>query len=254
MDRFNRLVVVVLLLLALPVCTIALAIPAEAVRFVDGLGAVLATSIAGPDVSLLEAAQSITIPGRVLLALTAIAVDLGIGLLLFYELRRPRSGFLVRARGSKADVSPESIQAQVMHHVSQIEGVLDLDVRVQPMTGGRVDLTLDVLTLPDVMVAKKVKEITGVVRQVVVKHMGLRLGEGPSIHLELASPSAVAHAEDLVRQPVPLEAPLEPVAALPAAEAANPARPGENSVARDGAAENSAAVVNEETDNPVAPG
>ncbi len=226
MDRFNRLVVVVLLLLALPLCTVALAIPGEVARLIDWLGVAVAAWLGGSGSTLVDAAQRITIPGRVLLAVLAVFIDLAIGVMLFYQLRRPKTGYLVRARGSVADVSPESIQAQVMHHVSKIDGVLDLDVRVQPMTGGRVELTLDVLSVPDVLVARKVKQINKVVRQVVVRNMGLRLGAGPIIHLELASPSAMAHAAEKISHPVPLEMPARPVAALEKpSQPALPARP-----------------------------
>lgn len=223
MDRFNRLVVVVLLLLALPVCTVTLAIPGEIARLADGMGSVFAVWIGGPGSTLLAAMLNITLAGRVALALAAVLIDLALGVLLFYELRRPIGGLTVRARGSVADVSPESIQAQVMHHVGEVESVLDLDVSVRPMPGGRVELTLNVLIAPDVKVAGKVKEIARVVNQVVKRNMGLRLFGGPIIHVELASPSAMAHADELIRHPLPLEVPVEPVREL--GEPAQPALP-----------------------------
>ena len=229
MDRFNRLVVVTLLLLALPVCTVTLAIPGEVARFVDWLGAVLGAWVGGPGVSLLEAAQDISLAGRLGLAVLAVFVDLLIGIILFFQLRRPKGEFTVRARGSVADVSPESIQAQVMHHVGEVSDVLDLDVNVRPQAGGRVELTLDVLIGPDVPLAKKVREVTQVARKVVVKRMGLRLASAPVVHVELASPSAIAHAREMISSPVPLATPDQPVAALsepetppPAAEDASP--------------------------------
>jgi hypothetical protein len=209
-NSFNRLVVVILLLVAIPACTVTLAIPAQAVQFAQGTASVVATWLGGPGSTILEAAERITLGGRVLLAILAVALDVGLGILLVHELRRTKVGAVVQARGSVAVVSPESIQAQVRHAVSALEGLLDVNVSVRPKSSGRVEVTLDVLAEPEMRVAPKVTEIARVVREVTRENLGLRLAGGPIIHLELASPSAVAGAEEVLGRPAVLASPPSP--------------------------------------------
>jgi hypothetical protein len=209
-NSFNRLVVVILLVVAIPACTVTLAIPAQLVQFAQGTASVVALWLGGPGSTMLEAAERITPGGRLLLAVLAVALDVALGLLLLYELRRTKDGALVQVRGSVAVVSPESIQAQVRHAVSALEGLLDVTVSVRPKASGRVELTLDVLAEPEMKIAPKVTEIAKTVREVTRDNLGLRLAGGPIIHLELASPAAVAGAEGVLGRPTALASPASP--------------------------------------------
>jgi hypothetical protein len=200
-NTFNRLVVIVLLVLAIAVCTVTLAVPTQMVQFVQWIGRSLGEWLGGPESSLLDATKDISVIGRLGMGVLAVLIDLGLGVLLYYEIRRARKKATIRARGTTAEISPASIEAQVRKVVDKIPGLIDVDVSVKAAVGGRAQIKLDVLAEPGVLVASKVKEINKTVRRVAKRSLGLRLASGPIIHVELASPSAVAHADEVLSAP-----------------------------------------------------
>ena len=109
MRVFNRVVAVVLILVALPVSTLFLVMP-------DAITATLADASADLEARVADFGR----PVRLGMVLVAVVVDLALFLLLFLELRRKPEpgGRVARVRGVEGEVSLEAIHQRVHHHVT----------------------------------------------------------------------------------------------------------------------------------------
>jgi hypothetical protein len=201
MRLFNKAVVIIGILLALPLCTLALVAPAQTLAVLAALASGLAARVA----NLAEAA-------RLILGLSAIALDLVLVWLLVAQFRRPpaKSARVSELKGGEAGVSLDAISQRVAHAVRQVPDVIEVQPDVQAR-GGRVRVRLEVVTSPYVQVPERVAQIVEVVKGVVEGEMGLKLKGKPDINVQHASYQAV---------PPPREVP--PKEAAPA----QPPRPG----------------------------
>ncbi len=195
MNRLNRLLAVLFLILILVSATLVLVAPELATQATE---------------ALIQAIGNIHVLVRLAVVLVVDAVAL---ILLYYQLRRvPTNKAIIRVRGTEAEISCESIEAQLHKSVSDLDNLLDVNIEVRPAARGRVRIQLDVLAAPEVLVADKVKEINKVVRDVAKGNLGLKIAGAPVIHVELASPAAVAHSEEVLGGPADLKLPPEEAA------------------------------------------
>jgi hypothetical protein len=199
MRIFNKIVVVVLILVALPVGTLFLVRPE-------------ATALAMSDVFALVVEQFAAFEELTLMmvALLALPVDLVLLGLLYLELRRKpqQVARVTRVRRGDGEITLEAIHQRIHHHVSRLADVVEVqpDTRVK---GGRVLVALDVVTSPHVNVPEKVDEIVQVVRETVTGGMGLKLRRKPAVSIrhvaysEVSPPTPPAMSTQPVSVPVP---------------------------------------------------
>lgn len=177
MRVFNKIVVIVLALVALPVLTLALVLPD-----------VVAQTIGETFTALAGRFAAYGQPIRLGLALLALVIDVLLLGLLYLELRRrPSPGARVmQVQGGEGEITLEAIHQRIQHHVSQLADVIDVRPHVTAK-GGRVMVSLDVVTSPHVNVPKKIDEVVAVVREAVTGGMGLRLRGRPSVSIRHVS-------------------------------------------------------------------
>lgn len=205
MNTFNRVFVIVMLGALLVFGAFALVMPA-------GFLALMQT-VANWFRGTVFAAYSDT--GRVLvrLILAIIWVAL-IGLLLWWELRRPGSRTIEIARytgGSTIRITTEAVQEKVKEQVDTIAGVIESKVRATGRSRA-VELSLDVSVTKDVDLVAKAEEVAAITRQVVQDQLGLKLASKPQVAIKAKSGKpAVATPKPAQAQapaPAPAEAPL----------------------------------------------
>lgn len=142
---------------------------------------------------------------RILMGLTAILADVGMGFLVFRELeqiRHPGSGdgLTVRSREANVQVSVQSVQSNLDSHLKQIEGLHTVNTRVASQQG-RVSIKLDITADDSVDIRKKIKEINKEIEQVVENQMGVRVAGKPVINLQLSTGAPIPVEADVPRRP-----------------------------------------------------
>jgi hypothetical protein len=175
MNTFNRMVVVILLLLAMVVCSLALVLPQPTLRTV----ALQASGWA----DLLDRVRPVALlPIGILLALI---VDLVGILLIILEVRRPaaRSISVEQAAGGEVTLSIASIADQLKTEVSQLPDVLQAKPKVSAKRKGVV-VEVDARIAADAGLPIKAERIVETVRRVVEQKMGLKLVRPPKVNLE----------------------------------------------------------------------
>jgi hypothetical protein len=180
MNVFNRLVVIVLLVVSMVVLPVVLVlVPARP----D-----IATTIGQQALSRLTATSALfqirfVIAGASLAVLTFVVC----GLLLWLELRRPH-GKAVRVRkvsGDEAKVTTDSISRRLQYNVDQLAEVVSVKPKITARGKG-VHVRLNVETGPEIDVPAKTEEISRVAREVVEERMGLKLAGKLEIHIKHA--------------------------------------------------------------------
>jgi hypothetical protein len=187
MNSFNRIVVTLLLLALIPIITVALIVPQEAVDLVqEGLDRIegqLGASVSTQELMI-----------RVGLALL---IDVVLIFLLYLELRRPaKHGVPVRqVKGGEAQIAIDSVIAQLEYHLDPLPGVLDVKPDVIPRRGG-VEVALEVEMAADANMAANIEELSAITRRVVEEEMGLKLKGKPKLNLRtVPSPRPVTSPE-----------------------------------------------------------
>ncbi len=194
MNLFNRIVVTLLLLALIPIVTVGLIVPNDAVQLLqDTLDDVDSGDDESPSV-----VQLIFRGGLALL------IDALLVFVLYLEVRRRRSVPVVPvqlAEGGEAKVAVDSIVSRLEYHVDRLPGVLSAQIQVSGRRKG-VEALLDVKTVADVYLPTIIEEISSVTRQVVEEEMGLKLKGKPKINLHPVAyppmPLATADVEELV--------------------------------------------------------
>ena len=174
MNVVNRIVVVVVLLVLIPVCTMVLIFPQLAIGVLQGQLAALAYALS----RLLPWARML---GGILFALT---LDIILALLVFVEVRRParRAIRVEKAAGGEVQISNASISDRLEFEVDQIAGVLRSKAKVSARRRG-VIIEVDVEAASGVNVPEKAGQIVETVRGVVEDQMGLKLARKPKVRL-----------------------------------------------------------------------
>jgi hypothetical protein len=186
MTSFNRIVATLVLLVLIPVVTVGLIVPREAIELVrDGLNQL--------DDQL---NPSVSVGWLVLRVALALVVDGLLIFLLYLQLRRPveRAVSVPKIKGGEAQIAIDSVVDRLRYHVDGLPGVLDVTPKILPHRR-RVEVTLDIEMAADVNVPISIEEISAVARQVIEEEMGLKLKGKPRLHLRtVAFPERVAGA------------------------------------------------------------
>jgi len=187
MNSFNRIVITLLLLALIPIVTVALIVPQEAVDLLqEGLDRIegrLGTSVSTGELMI-----------RVGLALV---IGVVLVFLLYLELRRPaKYGVPVRqVKGGEAQIAINSVVGQLEYHLDPLPGVLDVKPNVVAQRGG-VGVELEIEMAADANMPANIEEISAIARRVVEEEMGLKLKGKPKLNLRtVPAPRPLTSAE-----------------------------------------------------------
>jgi hypothetical protein len=217
MNAVNRVVIVILLLVAIVLCSTLLVFP---VRSLDAVAQWLTTQ-----------ADSIRQYDRLsfqwfvrvgLGALFALILDVVFGFLIFLQVRRPKIKTIrvQKAAGGEVQVSVASIADRLQYEIDQLPGVLGVKSKASAKRGGVV-LELDVETVSEINVPEQAGQIVEKARQVMEEKMGIKLAQPPKVNLR-----SVPHTGAPRRPPVSqiesavveIEEPVDEVIAEPSEE------------------------------------
>ena len=180
MNIFNRLVMIVLLVVSMIVLPVALVlVPArpEIVAIIgqQGLGRLMAISDQNRIPFILGGAS--------LAVLTFILC----GLLLWLELRRPhrKAVRVKKVSGDEAKVTTDSIARRLEYNIDQLAEVISVKPKITSKGKG-VHVRLNVETGPEIDVPAKTEEISKVAREVIEERMGLKLAGKIEINIKHA--------------------------------------------------------------------
>jgi uncharacterized alkaline shock family protein YloU len=174
MNGLNRVLVVALLLLAIPLCTILLIFPQQATDTVIGWLSSLLTTLEGIQ-------WYVRGPLGIVAALV---VDAGLILWLYFELRRPKNKpiRIKKATGGTVTLGVSSIGERLTYDLDQLPGVLRVRSHVSTRRDGvLVELDLDIAT--GINVPEEASRVVEVVQRVVEEDLGLKLARPPKVNL-----------------------------------------------------------------------
>ena len=208
MNAFNRILVVLLLLVAIVSCTIVLVVPVPS-PVVETMAQQLVNLAELVDFKLYSFEWLVRVIVGICLALP---LDGLLVFLLILELRRPsqKAIRIEKAAGGDVLISIASIADRIKHEVGQLSGVL----RTKPKIAGKrkgVQVELNVEAEAGVNVPEKAEQIVEVARRVVEEDMGLKLARLPKINLRVASYSKGQKSPVRSRQVSPVTPPAPPV-------------------------------------------
>lgn len=206
MNAFNRVMMILVILVLFVVLTIGLTVPVESL-------AVVKVTVDNTLQTMGRIRPEFVVPFRALLILCAILFDLLLIGLLILQVRGParRTIRVQKVDGGVVSVTTEALAERLQYHLDQLADVISVKVKVTPH-GGSVDLNLDVRTGADVNVPEKAQQVLETARQVVEDKMGLKLASKPRVYIQ-AAPYPGAAARPVSRA---LAAPLQAPEALPA--------------------------------------
>jgi hypothetical protein len=178
MNVLNRIVIVILLLLAMVVCSVLLVVPAIWPENFFGTVVEQATLWAEWLMSLRPYAR-VALGGLFALTLNIIFI-----FLLIMELRRPKPKAIrvEKSAGGEILVSVASITDRLRYEVDLLPYVLRCKPKVSAKRGGVV-VELDVETAAGVDVPEKAERIVETARLIVEERMGLKLARPPKVQL-----------------------------------------------------------------------
>ncbi len=215
MNAVNRIVIVILLLISIVLCSTLLAFPVRSLDAVAQWSTAQADSIR--QYERLSFQWFVRVGLGVLFALT---LDVIFGLLIFFEVRRPKVKTIrvEKGAGGEVQVSVASIADRLQYEIDQLPGVLGVKSKASAKRGGVV-LELDVETVSEINVPEQAGQIVEKARQVMEEKMGLKLARPPKVNLR-----AVPHTGAPSRPPVSqiesvvAEEPVDEVMAEPSEE------------------------------------
>jgi len=187
MTSFNRIVTTLLLLVLIPIVTIGLIVPREAIQVLgDWLGEL--------EDRLDSSVSALELLVRVVLALL---IDALLVLLLYIQVRRPADyGVPVRrVKAGEAQIAVDSVVGQLVYHIDPLPGVLGVEPKIVRHRRG-VEVALEIETVADVNMRANIEEISAVARRVIEQDMGLKLKGKPRLNLRtVAYPEQVTAAK-----------------------------------------------------------
>jgi hypothetical protein len=172
----NRVLMVLMLLVAMVLCSVVLVFPVPVLNAVAEQAAYLVDLLSG-----LEWYVSLAI-GTVL----ALVIDAFLAFLIALEVRRPsRKAIRVeKAAGGEVLIGVASIADRIRYEVDQLPGVL----RTKPKVSGKragVIVELDVEGATTINVPEEAEQIVRVVQRAVEEDMGLKLARVPKVNLRV---------------------------------------------------------------------
>jgi hypothetical protein len=194
MNIFNRIVIVILLILALVGVTAVCLFPdpfiARLVSFIDWL-------------ELDGLGSRMELVHRLILIGVAAIVDIILTLLLVLELRRPKPK-AVRVQqvdGGTVMLTADSIRSRLGFYIDGLEDVVSVKPRVQ-IKRDKVMVAVDVQTSAIVNVPAKAQEVVSIIRMVVGETLGLELSEEPRVNIRTQRADKYVPAAEPMFEPV----------------------------------------------------
>jgi hypothetical protein len=170
MNVFNRLIVILLLLVTIILAALVAIVPEYSLR----LAAVTFDWLHQGAANYMENNRLFFVGMRILIGGAVILLGL---VLLWLELRRPRKR-TIRAQklaGGEAHITVDSVEQRLAYNIDQLPDVVRVSPRVEGKARG-VDVDLLLETSPEIDVPMKTDEVMQVTREVIVDRMGLKLG------------------------------------------------------------------------------
>jgi hypothetical protein len=177
MNAFNRIFVIVTLIVLLVIGTVTLISPAFVLRTTQSIADSFRSGFFAP---YSEVGRIIT---RFILAIMWAAF---IGALLWLQLRRPNSPTIEVARytgGSAIRISTAAVAEKVHEAVNGLDGVIDTKVQATGRNKA-VEIKLSVSATKSSDLVAKAEEIAQVTRQVVQDELGLKLAGKPEVAIQ----------------------------------------------------------------------
>lgn len=171
MNVFNRIAVILLLVVFLAIAVLLAVLPLQTVatvqRAMENFGAFLGNA----EKSYLW----LFIGGRVLLVLVVLLI---FGFLLWGEIRprRPKAVKVITETGSQATVTTDSVARRLVWHIDQLADVISVTPEVTA-NGKSVNVRLNLETRPEIDVPMKTDEVVRVAQEVITERMGLQIGK-----------------------------------------------------------------------------
>ncbi len=171
MNIFNRIVVILLLIVFLAVAVLLAVLPLQTVTAVQRSMENFGVFLANAEKSYLW----LYVAGRVLLTLVALLI---FGFLLWGEIRprRARAVRVLTETGSQASVTTDSVARRLVWHIDQLADVISVTPEVTA-SGKAVNVLLNLETRPEIDVPMKTDEVVRVAQEVITERMGLQLGK-----------------------------------------------------------------------------
>jgi len=200
MNTFNRVVLVILVLLAMVLCSLTMVVPMASLQTVSRGAEELADLVA-----------RIRPPFRLAAGIfVALILDL-IGLLLIVlEVRRPAAkGIRVeQTTGGQVTLSMASIADQVKAELNQLPEVVQVKPKVSAGKKG-VLVEVDARIAADEGFPDKADRIVAVIRRVVEDKMGLKLAREPKVNMEALRTGVGAGRTPVEASPTATPAPAD---------------------------------------------
>ncbi len=175
MNTFNRVALVLLLLLAMVLCSVAFIVPLRTLQTI----AVQADTLAD---LLARVRPVVRLPVGILVVMI---VDLLGILLIVLEVRRPtvKSIQVEQAAGGEVTLSVASIADQLKAEIDQLPEILQVKPKVSAKRNG-VMVEVDAKIAAQAGVPNKAERIVEAIRHVVEQKMGLKLARPPKVNIE----------------------------------------------------------------------
>ncbi len=178
-NTFNRVIVVLDIVLTIVVVTLALAYPVQSLSGLIESGAALLGLIARiqPEYFALF---------KVLLGIVAILIDFLLIVLLVSEFRGPKrkTSRVASIEGGEVRVTLDSIANRLRYHIDPLPDILVVKPRVSRKRNG-VAISMEIEASADVNVLRKAEEILAVTQQVIEDKLGLKLASKPEIQIRV---------------------------------------------------------------------
>ncbi len=200
MNTFNRVLIVIALLVAIALCSVFCVVPAAFNQLARQMGALA---------QYLGTLRPIARIG--LGALFAAVIDIVLVLVVVLELQRarPRSIRVERVTGGEVSLSTASIVDRLRYEIDQLPGILRVKPRVAARGGG-VTVNLDVDAAGPIDVPQKAERIVETARLVIEEKMGLKLAHKPKVALRTMALQQPLPGHSLVSQEPGEEPPFAP--------------------------------------------
>jgi len=181
MNTFNRVVLVILLLLAMVLCSLMLVVPIRSLQIVSQQAQALADLLA-------RLRTVVRLPAGILLALIVNLIGI---LLIVLEVRRPAPGGIKveQASGGEVTLSVASIAEQLKAELNQLPEIVQAKPKVSAKRKG-VFVEVDARIAAESGVPNKAERIVEAIRRVVETQMGLKLARPPKVNIEAVRSSA----------------------------------------------------------------
>lgn len=136
---------------------------------------------------------------RLLLVILAVLADAALVFIIYQELRTPlrkynEDSLPVRARGSHAEISMESVKQNLNSQLMALDDIFSVQTDVESVRG-RVAVDMNINARDTVNIKRKTSLIQREIKKIVERQLGLKLDSTPTLHFELSSTAKVHLAE-----------------------------------------------------------